>query len=81
MDSYSERLKAYLDAEARQDVFASRINKSQAAVSRYAAGHRFPDAATARVIETESGGAVPFSLWQEEAMRRLGIDGPAQAAA
>lgn len=73
MDSYSTRLKAYLAGEPRQDVFASKIGKSQAAVSRYAAALRFPDADTARDIESASDGAVPFSLWQEEALRRLGI--------
>ena len=81
MDSYSDRLKAYLEGQPKQDDFAARIKKSQPSVSRYASGDRFPDAETARVIDEASGGAVPFTLWQEEALRKLGLGDLAKYAA
>lgn len=73
MDSYSDALKAHLDSEARQGDFAAKIGRSQASVSRYAASARFPDAETARQIDKASEGAVPFALWQSEALQRMGI--------
>jgi transcriptional regulator with XRE-family HTH domain len=73
MDSYRDKLSQQLAAEPSQEGFAKRIGRSQTAVSRYAAGLRFPDAETAKAIDEATGGAVPLSLWQQEAMRRIGI--------
>lgn len=68
MDAYRRALAAYLEPEDRtQDALASRINRTQAAVSRYVTGERFPDAATARLIHDATAGSVPFETWQQVA--------------
>jgi DNA-binding transcriptional regulator YdaS (Cro superfamily) len=80
MSSYKDTLRAWLTppegsarTEAAQTALGAAIGKTQSAVSRYAAGARFPDAETARKIERATQGAVPYSLWQSEALTRLGI--------
>lgn len=74
MGSYSETLKAHLGGDdVNQGRIAEAIGKSQASVSRYAKGIRFPDADTARAIERATDGAVPFVIWQGEALVRAGI--------
>lgn len=74
MDAYATALKHYLDTpEVKQETLAAAIGKSQPAVFRYANGQRFPDAETARKIDTATGGIVSFALWQSVAMKRLGI--------
>ncbi|MDH7973710.1 hypothetical protein QH494_16075 [Sphingomonas sp. AR_OL41] len=74
MSEYHSTLAAYLNADAnKQSVLAVAIGKSQAAVSRYAGGTRWPDLETARAIDASTGGAVPLSLWQIEAARRIGL--------
>lgn len=74
MDTYQAALAEYLKPDTRKQAdLAEAIGKSQAAVSRYATGERFPAAPTARDIDRVSGGAVPFELWQREAAQRIGI--------
>lgn len=81
MASYSEAISAYLDMPDRgQAALAGAIGKTQAAVSRYATGVRFPDADTARAIDRATDGGIPFSLWQMEAARRIGLTPDAEAA-
>src|SRR5690349_1101639 len=74
MNAYSTALKHFLDQPGvkQQDV-ATRISRSQAALNRYAHGRRFPDADTAKLIDTATKGVVGFKLWQSVAMERLGI--------
>ncbi len=74
MDEYAAALAGHLAGQVRQEDFASAIQCSQAAVSRYGRGIRFPSLSTAQLIETATGGAVPLSLWQRVAARKLGID-------
>jgi transcriptional regulator with XRE-family HTH domain len=89
MNAYQTALKHFLGREGvRQDDIAAKIGKSQPALNRYANGHRFPDAETARLIETATNGIVSFKLWQSVALDRLGIgadqpqsDEPTAAAA
>jgi len=78
MDSYSTAIERYLaPADRTQAKLADAIKTSQAAVSRYANGERFPDAATAREIDKATDGEVPFSLWQQEMAQRVGLDAAA----
>lgn len=74
MDTYQAALAEYLKPDTRKQAeLASAINRSQAAVSRYVTGERFPGALTAREIDRATGGAVPFEMWQREAAQRIGI--------
>lgn len=74
MSTYATTLRSFLESETTtQAAFADAINKTQAAVNRYANGVRFPDANTAREIDAASQGKVPFSVWQDEFMSRAGI--------
>lgn len=75
MESYKEALAAYLKSDgSTQAALADAISKTQAAVSRYATGERFPDSKTARDIDEKTNGAVPLTLWQREAAQRIGLD-------
>lgn len=74
MNAYQVALKHFLARESvKQEEIATKIGKSQPALSRYASGTRFPDAETARRLEAASGGIVPFGLWQSVAMERMGM--------
>lgn len=74
MNAYQTALKHFLARDGvKQEDVASKIGKSQPALNRYANGHRFPDADTARLIETATDGVVPFALWQSVTLDRLGI--------
>ena len=74
MQTYKASLGAYLAEPGRtENALAELIGKTQPAVHRYRTGDRFPDADTARAIDKHTGGEVPFSLWQEEFLRRSGI--------
>jgi hypothetical protein len=73
MSTYKDALRQYLEGEETQGALANQIGKTQASVSRYVAGVRFPDVATARLIDAATAGAVPFALWQAEAMARIGL--------
>jgi transcriptional regulator with XRE-family HTH domain len=74
MTTYQEALDAYLAAPDRNETaLAEAIGKSQGSVNRYRRGERFPDAATARLIDASTQGAVPFSLWRAEFLRNSGL--------
>ncbi len=71
---YAAHIRGWLGSqEHKQADLAVKIGKTQAAVNRYANGIRFPDANTARDIERETAGNVPFAVWQSEFMARSGI--------
>lgn len=75
MDAYSTALKHYLETPGvKQDTLAEAIGCKQPTVHRYAAGDRFPNSQTARLIDQATGGIVSFALWQSVAMKRLGIE-------
>lgn len=77
MKTFQTALAAYLKRdENAESALASAIGRSQAAVNRYRNGNRFPDAQTARLIETKTGGEVPFSAWQADFLARSGISQP-----
>lgn len=81
MNTYRDLLDAYLDGEGKTETaLAEAIGKTQPAVHRYRKGERFPDAATARDIDTASGGLVPFEAWQSDFLRRSGISAESAAA-
>lgn len=74
MDAYATALKHYLETpEVKQETLATAVKRTQPAIWRYANGKRFPDAATARLIDEATTGIVSFALWQSVAMKRLGI--------
>jgi transcriptional regulator with XRE-family HTH domain len=74
MDAYQSALRHFLGRDGvKQDDFAAKIKRSQPALNRYARGHRFPDAETAKLIDEATEGVVPFKLWQSVALERLGI--------
>jgi predicted transcriptional regulator len=73
MSTFQQQLNDWLDVPGNtQSALAEAIGKTQAAVSRYAAG-RLPDADTARDIEKHTGGAVTFDAWQREFLSRSGL--------
>lgn len=74
MQTYSALLSAYIDRDGNTEAdLAAKINRTQPAVHRYRKGVRFCDAETARLIETATGGAVPFEAWRAEFMSRSGM--------
>lgn len=75
MSIYSQALKAYLETPGamNQSDLAERAECTQAAVSRYAKGSRFPPREIAERIEEASGGAVPMTLWRVVAAERAGL--------
>ena len=78
MSSYSTALATYLSPPERtQAALADAVNTAQPNIHRWATGARFPDATMARAIDAATGGEVPFSLWQAEAARRIGLEAPA----
>ena len=87
MNDFQLALAAYLarDDSAECDLAAA-VGRSQAAINRYRNGKRFPDAETARAIETRTDGEVPFSAWQADFLARSGLapdvamPAPAQAS-
>lgn len=74
MQTYSALLDAFLALDGNTEAdLALAINRTQPAVHRYRKGDRFPDADTARLIETHSKGAVPFGAWRAEFMAKSGL--------
>ncbi|WP_311271253.1 transcriptional regulator [Sphingobium sp. WCS2017Hpa-17] len=72
--SYRDALAAFLSKEENtESALAAKVGRTQAAINRYRRGVRFPDADTARSIEEQTGGAVPFAVWQTEFLARSGI--------
>lgn len=75
MNIYAKALEAYLklpDALNQNDL-AEKAGCTQAAISRYATGKRFPDAATAQGISEATADRVPFSTWRQVAAERAGL--------
>ena len=72
MGAYSEALAAYLKTEKQQEV-AERVNVTQASISRYATGERFPSREIAEQIDQATSGQVPVGLWIAEAAVRFGL--------
>jgi len=74
MSIYAETLDAYLKrAENKETELADRIERPQPTVNRYRNGKRFPDAETARRIDSATDGEVPFAIWQTEFLSRSGL--------
>lgn len=72
MDAYRRALSAYLTPKDRtQEALAERAKCTQAAISRYVTGERFPDANTARNIHDATDGDVPFETWQGVAAEKF----------
>lgn len=72
--SYKDALADFLAKEENtESALAAKVGKSQVAIHRYRKGQRFPDADTARAIEEQTSGAVPFAVWQQDFMARSGI--------
>lgn len=74
MQTYAEALSAYLDQpENKVTDLAERVGTQQPNITRYRAGERFPNAEMARLIDTATGGQVPFSLWHSEFLAKSGL--------
>lgn len=74
MNAYQTALKHFLSRDGvRQEDIAAKAEVKQPTLNRYARGHRFPDADTARKIDRATDGVVPFALWQSVALDKLGI--------
>lgn len=75
MNIYAKALAAYLDSSdaPNQNDLAERADCTQAAISRYATGKRFPDAKTAERISRATTDRVPFSVWRQVAAERAGL--------
>ncbi len=75
MSIYSEALDGYLKSPGalNQSDLADRSGCTQAAISRYATGKRFPDSTVASKIDETTGGKVPISLWRVVAAERAGL--------
>lgn len=75
MSIYATALRAYLDSPGalNQNDLADRADCTQAAISRYAKGKRFPDAKTAARISEATKGEVPFDTWRQVAAERAGL--------
>lgn len=70
--SYTKALSEYL-ASTTQVAFAQDAGITQASVSRYAAGERFPNRDAAEKIDRATGGKVSLALWRAEMADRLGL--------
>lgn len=75
MSIYARALSAYLASAGamNQSDLAERAKCTQAAISRYANGERFPNSETASLIDEATGGMVPFDTWREVAAKRAGL--------
>lgn len=75
MNIYANALAAYLNSPdaLNQSDLAERACCTQAAISRYSTGDRFPDAETARRIHDATDGKVDFDKWREVAAKRAGL--------
>lgn len=75
MSIYSEALAAYLNSNGalKQSDLASEAGCTQAAISRYATGKRFPDHKLAAEIDRATEGRVSVSLWRVVAAEKAGL--------
>jgi transcriptional regulator with XRE-family HTH domain len=76
MNAYSRALSAYLDPKGRpadrtQEALADQARVTQASISRYMTGDRFPDAETAQRIHDATDGHVPFDTWRSVAAEKF----------
>lgn len=72
MSDYAKALDAYLKNERQTDL-ADAAEITQAAISRYARGKRFPPRDIAERIDRATSGQVPVALWIADATKRFGI--------
>lgn len=73
-NKYGEALAAFLKSNSiSQAKFARRVGCSQPTMCQFTQGARFPNKKVARNIHEESGGQVPFNLWQIAAIDRADI--------
>jgi len=78
MSTYRTALQAHLAIDGNtQAKLAEAAGITQAAISRYVTGDRFPDREMAQKIDIATEGGVSLAIWREEAARRLGLDAAA----
>jgi hypothetical protein len=78
MDTFQQALVDWLkDPTHTQAALAAAIGKTQVSVHRYRSGGRFPDAETARRIDSHTHGEVPFSSWHADFLARAGLNSSA----
>ena len=81
MNPYAASLASYLEPDDRaQAALADAVGTTQASISRWANGKRFPDRSIAVKIDEATKGAVSLALWQAEAARRIGLSPESEAA-
>jgi len=74
-NQYGKALDAYLRrTNTSQASFARALGVSQTIIWQYVASHRFPSKATARRIDEATESQVPFAIWKDAAIERLGIN-------
>lgn len=71
-NAYSRALDAYLRRIGQSQAgFARSIGVTQTSVWQWANGTRLPGKKLARLLEDETFGAVPFTLWKAIRIERL----------
>lgn len=75
MTMYAAALRAYLESPdaLNQSDLADKAGCTQASISRYSAGERFPDAETAARISKATDDRVPLDIWRKVAAQRAGL--------
>jgi transcriptional regulator with XRE-family HTH domain len=75
MNIYARALEAYLNRPnaPNQNELAERSGTTQASISRYATGERFPDVETAKRISGATNDEVPLDTWRRVAAERAGL--------
>jgi transcriptional regulator with XRE-family HTH domain len=69
---YATALTNYLKSESQEEL-AKRVGCSQATISRYKDGDRFPSRDLAEKIDNATEGKVPVALWIASATKRFGL--------
>lgn len=72
MNAYAAALADYLK-EGRQADLAEAAGCTQATISRYASGNRFPARDIAEKIDRATEGQVPLALWIAAAAKHFGL--------
>lgn len=72
MNAYAEALTAYLK-EARQIDVADAVGCTQATISRYASGERFPPREFADKVDAITDGRVSVAIWIAVAAKKFGL--------
>jgi len=73
MSDYAAALSRYLGEGNNQADLAEKVQTTQASISRYATGARFPSRETAELIDKATNGQVPLSLWIAAATKKFGL--------